>query len=1383
MLVIVSLLVLAVLIPGDEGVTITVTRDGKDHDQCLRGRTSCQTLGYALSAVTNGTSNITIHIQYDHQLTVKDTNQLQVFQGVTDIAIVGSPSPTEQFNTVITCPHLGTGLYFNQSTNITIRYISWINCGAWHPTTADANWTDCTAHSCHQLVSPRAVSALFMYNCTNLTLDHTLFTSNRGSGVSLYNVVGVVNITNCTFCNHTLEGVATCTNLNETTPPDTRCSPQATGLYIELTYCPNFDLPDCPIDNTSIVSKTEYNIVSCSFHDNHNEGAYRNITDTPTPMELNNIHHWPFGRGGAMGVALRVYMLKHFVMNIIANEFFDNSAVYGGGLYLMLHSGYPDRNYITMERNNFTSNIADYDGGGVAININVQYNTDVTTATLTDSLRNSLYIRDCYFKGNEGYWGGGMSFLAYPLNVSIYVHLQVVSCHFIENIYSGGGGAVALLRKEKPEKELLFVAKAEFYGCTFTNNVPVLARAYSRQILSSTVHSEGIEVSFFNVTTFADNCASALRLSDTGAVFHDIVTFRNNTGFNGGGVSLTGRSWITLGEGVTVEFVKNAAYRYGGAVYYNPAPVMNMNMTSSCFVWYEVWGSENVPVQEWNVSVTFNGNHASLAGDAAFVTDPQQCVWPNQLSLFNPQRTTIFDYSNQQQGYNNVVSTPAKYLSFNSTSHKYRRPSNSTDYARYRLMPGEGLDLQLVTIDTTSGLTSSLVCVTCYYFNDYENLNHQTDVCGKNMSFRVENQNRQLLSRSVLNYFKVYGPESNNTSTDPTPNDPTPNDPTPHDLVLVFKTDDPIPVILPLLISFRSCSNGFQYNNETRGCECQTNINADLSPVVCASNVDTVTPCVRHGYWYGKLRADHNMSVYHYCHNDRCRTNNHQDCDGYQGYKQLPVDDSELCARKGLQGPLCTQCAEGLDLTYNSYECVECTRGKVFGLSLLIVLECLAIVVVILVFVKLNVRISTAGFYGFLYFYSVISLLLWLPLPTGLDATLGIIVSVTSLDFQLLQYTGMCFTGFRAIHYEALHFVYPVAVMLMIFIVIKIDQSGLRRTQIFSGESSIQALCVILLITYTSLSETSLNILLPLQYQTPSNDSVSKWYVHVDPGLPYMDTREHLPYWLMAVAVEVLLVLPFSLLMITAPWVMRYVNLTKIKPILDEYHNCFHDNCRWFAGVYLLARQVIFFISILGQLPELASYLQQIFCLLLLLLVATLHPYRQNILNIVDVLLLSLLTFLSFTTSSSNGRRVYDDHNNIQYSVVGIVCIAPCCILVLFMMMTSMRSLCWRLRATKRFFKKPLAPVLSDGTFSNDDENSLTTTTTHSTMVRSTRDNRDDPLDDLPPRFYTQEQTHRNEHTPLLTATTGSRNRGVWPSTNHIPNPTSYSINNRPATN
>ncbi len=801
---------------------------------------------------------------------------------------------------------------------------------------------------------------------------------------------------------------------------------------------------------------------------------------------------------------------------------------------------------------------------------------------------------------------------------------------------------------------------------------------------------------------------------------------------------------------------------------------MNMNMTSSCFVWYEVWGSENVPVQDWKVNVTFDGNQASQAGDAAFVTDPQQCVWPSQLSLFDPQRTTIFDYS-KQQGNNrtSVVSTPAKYLSFNSTSNKYRPPSNSSEYASYRLMPGEGLDLWLVTHDSIGGLTSSLVCVMCYYFNDYEALNHQKDVCGMNMSFHVEDHNRQLLSGSVLTYFKVYGPETTNVSAN-----------SGNDLVLVFKSDDPIPVILPLVITFLPCSNGFQYNDELRRCDCQENLNADLTPVVCASSVNSVsqTPCVRHGYWYGKLRVDHNMSVYHYCHNDRCRGNYHQDCDGYQGYKQLPVNDSDLCAR-GLQGPLCTQCPEGMSLTYNSHDCVKCTSGKVLGLVLLIVLQCLAIVVVILVFVKLNVRISTAGFYGFLYFYSVLSLLLWLPLPTGLDATLGIIVSVTSLDFQLLRYTGMCFTGFRAIHYEALHYVYPVAVMFMIFVVIKIDQSGLRRSQFFSGESSIQALCVILLITYTSLSETSLSILLPLQYQTPSNTSVGTWFVHVDPGLPYMDTRDHLPYWLIAVVVELLLVLPFSLLMLTAPWVMRHVNLSKIKPILDEYHNCFHDNCRWFAGVYLLARQVIFFISILGQLPELASYLQQIFCLLLLLLVATLHPYRQNILNIVDVLLLSLLTFLSFTTSSSNGRRVYENHTTAQYSVVGIACVAPCCILVLFMLMVSVNSLYYRLCETKRFFKKPLAPVLSDMTHS-DDENSLITTTTRSTLLgRSSRSNGDDLVDDLPPRFYTEERTHRDEHTPLLTATTGSRSRGAWPSTNPLLHSTTYSINNRPATN
>ena len=1368
-----TLLLLALLssVTLCSSLTINVTANGKDTKSCLDGYSDCLFLGYALGALDGSASEVTINVFYNHELRLHNDSNFK-FHGVQNVNIWGHPAVAggeDQYIT-ITCPGMGAGLYFNHSTNISFRHLSWVNCGTWHPTSANGNWTNCSPsdHTCKGLVLPSAVSTIFMFNCTNLFLEHTRFTSNRGSGVSLYNVVGVVNIIDSTFFNHSTKGMAPCYSM--VSGRTSTCSPQSTGLYIEFTYCPEFT-KRCYPDITSI-ERTNYNIINCNFTENKNLGVYRNITDTPTPMELDHWHHWPFGRGGGLGISLRSFILKHFTIDISKSSFINNSAVYGGGMYLLLQSGYPDHTYYDLLNNTFKNNMADYNGGGLCVEIDVLYSTHNVTFILW--LRNFLYIGQTNFLDNYAYWGGGMSFTAYPLNVS-YIDFNIVSCVYSHNKYSGGGGAVALLRKEKPEKEYYFIASASFYACEFSNTLSTLAKSASVRTMCSSVHSEGITLSFYNVTKFENNCASALRLSDTGATFYDIVLFINNTGFNGGGVSLRGKSWITLRNGVKINFTNNTANQYGGAIYYDPSPIMYMNMTSSCFVWYEMTGNEDVPVNMWRVGVIFTGNKACQAGHAAYITDPKQCLWPRELSLFDPRRRDVFNYSGQvQDEVRHVVATSAVSLEIISDNRgKYKKPKNSSEYGTYHMMPGEELQVELRPKDSNRLNVTTVITVTCLFRIDYETYKHGEDRCGPSERFNIDQFNRQVTSGALKN-FKVYGPSAKSINQ---------TDDVSEDLILVFKTNDPIPVVLPLLVKFSPCMNGYRYSADSKSCKCVQDLSEELSPVVCASTMSSAieTPCVKHNYWYGNVTGE-DTQVYHYCQSPKCQPRkDHDRCDNYDGYVTLPNNASLLCSN-GLKGPLCTECDDGQDLSYNAYKCVKCNKKDIVGLILLILLECFAIVVIILVFLKLNVRVSTAGFYGFLYFYSILRLFLWIPLPTGLDVVIGLITGITSLDFSLLQYIDLClFNNVRAIHYETLHYIYPIVIMAMIFLIIKVDQSGWRRSQFFSGHSSTQALCIILLITYTSVSETSLHILLPLHYQKADGSGSSKhWYVSVDPGVRYLDPKHHLPFWLIAVVMEFLCVLPFSLLLLFAPWAMRYVNLSRLKPILDEYHNCFHDDYRWFAGVYLLARQVMFMISALAIFPERTAYIQQIFCLALLVLVATIHPYRSRVLNIIDTLILSLITFLSFSTYNGTARRVYYGQSELQDAFIGIASLAPFVVMVTAVILIGLKKFCKRFIVIKRF-SKPLQSVLGErkydptSTFTNSESYDRVT----STLQRKSGFESDD---DLPPRFYDQERTHLEETTPLLKNSTPYRH-GIN-SIQYRPVPQEqHSINKKPATN
>ena len=156
------------------------------------------------------------------------------------------------------------------------------------------------------------------------------------------------------------------------------------------------------------------------------------------------------------------------------------------------------------------------------------------------------------------------------------------------------------------------------------------------------------------------------------------------------------------------------------------------------------------------------------------------------------------------------------------------------------------------------------------------------------------------------------------------------------------------------------------------------------------------------------------------------------------------------------------------------------------------------------------------------------------------------------MDPLVLTYSGFClYPEVTTLQYEALHYIHPVVVMLLVGLFIGVGRLC-PRFVIFSGSVAAQVLCYIILLSYTSLAETSLNILNPMTYlKTYPQTETHFTFVEIQPQTLYMDPTEHLPYALVAIVVEVLIIIPFALFVLFAPCLIRWVNLVRIKPLLD----------------------------------------------------------------------------------------------------------------------------------------------------------------------------------------------------------------------------------------
>ena len=122
---------------------------------------------------------------------------------------------------------------------------------------------------------------------------------------------------------------------------------------------------------------------------------------------------------------------------------------------------------------------------------------------------------------------------------------------------------------------------------------------------------------------------------------------------------------------------------------------------------------------------------------------------------------------------------------------------------------------------------------------------------------------------------------------------------------------------------------------------------------------------------------------------------------------------------------------------------------------------------------------------------------------------------------------------------------------------------------------------------------------------------------------------EHLPVIILALIVLVVVIAPLLIILLFSPLLSRVINLTKIKPFLDEFQSCYKDNCRWYSGVYFVVW--ISFVSMQRQAIS-VIFVQTLF-MILLSAHFVIQPYQSRVLNITDMLILADINFLLFLTS------------------------------------------------------------------------------------------------------------------------------------------------------
>ena len=1129
-----------------KNISVSNVAPSADTANCLNGRSTCKTLEYALSNVTNCTY---VSINCSGPLVVKAPVNVGNVHGLLLAGV-----STQR----VLCSE-GAGIAFQAVSDVQIVGLYWSQCSIRHPTFSS---------------NGRSSSVVFIESA-DITIKDNSFTTSYGTGLSLYNVGGTVTVQNCSFLNNTIIGCA-----------GTSCDEDSQGLHIEFG-CYNNTCGLLSLHNSNALIILENN----SFLLNNNP-----YSETQQPL-LDYSTILNSGLGGGLAVIIKGNSLNNTII-ITGCTFENNSALLGAGLAFMVLDAATSNEISILQSSQFTSNSAAQAGGGILLVL-------TTTAVLPN---NSITV-SASFVSNSASLGGAMAcYSAYQSYPNLRNSLTITQSSFSMNIAYRGGSALSLVTLwSRDNGGYPLVASMDQSNITYN-----IISALSPYGSSSSVVGVGtvyLELSSLAISSvlFNWNVGTALFLSSSFVTLQGNVEFGYNYAINGAAVYLSGVSWLTLTRGLQLRLEGNYALQYGGGLYQDfPLPGVSGEWWD-CIIRYE---NSSVLVENWEVNVTFFNNSAQRGGSSIYTSNPESCIREGDSPPFTNSRVYNFLGSNAAE----QVSNPPSTFYSNQTS------------ANVWLGQIPQLNAYALSIFNQSMAGTVLAAL------DYSGSSLNLSLGG--------NSAVQLNSVSATSWY-VTGPQSlNNTE---------------NAKVIIYSTQQPL-TITRIAFNVTQCPFGCPYNVMLKVCMCKS-----TSAIQCENNVC----CIKYGYWYGKFETISGIDVYEgdVCPRGFCSYNGNglcpkNSCPFISGYCKLPQTADDICAdNRG--GAFCSYCTDGNSFTYDATKCVDnsrCSPGYKVLLVLILFLYWAVLTGVIIFALKFKFRVGSGRLYCVLYYFSIINYFVGNNYPTTFLQVSVDLISGIVLQPRFIGSINLCISeGILPVQVIALSYIHPLFFLLLVIGIIFMARYFKTIAML---KSTSQAVCLLILLSHTSLVETSITILRPVTYS-----HLEGGYVGIQPTTQYFDPSYHLPYAVIAIII-LLVNIPLSVLLFLTPWLVKYsfFKMDKIKPILDEFQGCYRDEYRSFAGFYLIVRELIYVVSLFPNLKVYgAIYTYQWISIMVVIIHAMVQPYKEKWLNILDTVLLANLVAVSLlfggTAYTLFGQN--NDSRNFHVFLVHIFVLMP----------------------------------------------------------------------------------------------------------------------------
>lgn len=283
-----------------------------------------------------------------------------------------------------------------------------------------------------------------------------------------------------------------------------------------------------------------------------------------------------------------------------------------------------------------------------------------------------------------------------------------------------------------------------------------------------------------------------------------------------------------------------------------------------------------------------------------------------------------------------------------------------------------------------------------------------------------------------------------------------------------------------LSVRIEHCPLGYVPLNASNSSTCQCHSNREL--IYCDPLQESQVVCIWRGYWFGGDPILH--SIIAKCQFTLCTTKS-RDCPIFtsQNFVQLPLNVDDQCsANHG--GLLCTDCRHNFTITFQAMQCVpndriHCANWMPSAVLLLSVAFQFVLAFILVVTLRLKLGLGSGLLYGPLFYLAVINCL---PFDhyeqlSVLKTIISVFGSVFLLNLELFGEIPWCFFDINPLLNHSIQFLGPLIVAIVLLLTVYLARRFPRLLLRLQG-SPVQAMCLLMLLSFWSLASTSLRMVM-----------------------------------------------------------------------------------------------------------------------------------------------------------------------------------------------------------------------------------------------------------------------------------------------------------------